>query len=276
MTSSRTLTWFIMVAGLAGLGLLMSATGAARPLQSVAQRAGEPLIAVTHSVTTPITEFFADLGRAGRLRDENRALMAENERLRSALAGAREGELREADLAALMALTNLPGGQLTVAGVIARDPSPVRDVIQINRGRRDGVEDGMSVAGKGGALIGTVEKSFDSVAWVRLITDPKSAANAIVQESRATATAVGAAGHVVRMEFVTQGAEVKPGDTVLTSGLGGSYPAGLLIGRVAKVEGGPLDVFKDVQVEPASRLSSLESVVVLTGFRPQPVEGIGR
>jgi rod shape-determining protein MreC len=266
-----------MVAALAGLGLLMSLTGAAQPLQSAAQRAAEPAEAALRSLSSPLTEVIATVGSLRRLRAENRELRLENERLRTALAQAREDEVRAATLTDLLRLGSQFGSdRLTVANVIARDPSPSRAVVLIDRGTRDGVQSGMPVLGKGGALVGTVERTLERSAWVRLITDPKSAANALIQESRWSAVAVGSPDHTVRMEFLEQGAEVKPGDTVLTSGLGGMYPAGLLIGRVAKVEGGPLDVFKRVQVEPAARLASLETVAVLTGFHPTPIEGLGR
>jgi len=277
VTLPRTLTWFLMVAVLAGVGLLMSLTGAAQPLQSAAQRIAEPAEAALRSLSAPLTEGLATLTSLRRLRAENRELRLENERLRVALAQAREDDVRAAALTELLRLGSQFGSdKLTVANVIARDPTPMRAVVLIDRGTRDGVQNGMPVLGKGGALVGTVERALEGNAWVRLITDPKSAANAIVQESRWSAVAVGGPDHTVRMEFLEQGAEVKPGDTVLTSGLGGVYPPGLLIGRVAKVEGGPLDVFKRVQVEPAARLSSLESVAVLTGFHPTPIEGLGR
>lgn len=266
-----------MVAALAGVGLLMSLTGAAQPLQSAAQRIAEPAEAALRPLSAPLTEGLATLTSFRRLRAENRELRLENERLRVALAQAREDDVRAAALTELLRLGSQFGSdKLTVANVIARDPTPMRAVVLIDRGTRDGVQNGMPVLGKGGALVGTVERALEGSAWVRLITDPKSAANAIVQESRWAAVAVGGPDHTVRMEFLEQGAEVKPGDTVLTSGLGGVYPPGLLIGRVAKVEGGPLDVFKRVQVEPAARLSSLESVAVLTGFHPTPIEGLGR
>lgn len=277
MTLPRTLTWFLTVVALAGGGLLMSLTGVARPLQSAAHRIAEPAETVLRSLSTPLTEGLATLTSLRRLRAENRELRLENERLRVALAQAREDDVRAAGLTELLRLASQFGSdKLTVANVIGRDPSPMRAVVLIDRGTRDGVQNGMPVLGKGGALVGTVERALEGNAWVRLITDPKSAANAIVQESRWSAVAVGSPDHTVRMEFLEQGAEVKPGDTVITSGLGGVYPPGLLIGRVAKVEGGPLDVFKRVQVEPAARLSSLEAVAVLTGFHPTPIEGLGR
>jgi len=277
VTLPRTLTWILMVAALAGLGLFMSFTGVAQPAQSAAQRAAEPAEAALRALSAPLTEAIATVSSLRRLRAENRELRLENERLRTALAQAREDDVRAATLTDLLRLGSQFGtDQLTVANVIARDPSPSRAVVLIDRGTHDGIQNGMPVLGKGGALVGTVERALDRSAWVRLITDPKSAANALIQESRWSAVAVGSPDHTVRMEFLEQGAEVKPGDTVLTSGLGGMYPAGLLIGRVAKVEGGPLDVFKRVQVEPAARLASLETVAVLSGFHPTPIERLGR
>jgi rod shape-determining protein MreC len=277
MTSSRTVTWFVSVSLLAALGLLMSFTGAARPMQSVAQRVAEPAESALHGVTSPLADFVANVGSYGRLRDENRDLRAENERLRAELALAREDETRTTELSDLLKIADqLNGDRLIYAAIVARDPSAVRDVVAINRGTRDGVQNGMPVLGKGGALIGTVERSLDSVAWVRLISDPQSRVNVVVQESRALALAVGAADKTPRLEFLPQSASVKAGDTVLTSGLGGSYPAGLLVGRIGKVEGGPADTFKRVRIDPAVRLASLESVAVLTSFQPTPIEGLGR
>jgi rod shape-determining protein MreC len=66
------------------------------------------------------------------------------------------------------------------------------------------------------------------------------------------------------MQFVSKSVDVKVGDTVMTSGLGGSYPAGYLLGRVSAVQGQPMDMFKRVSIEPAARLDNLEHVLVLT------------
>jgi rod shape-determining protein MreC len=277
MTSARTMTWFISVLLLAVLGLVMSFTGAARPLQSAAQDVVEPLEALVYDATTPLADFVANVGSYGRLRQENRDLQAENERLRAELAVVREDEARGAELSDLLKIGNpLNGDQLTFASVIARDHSALRDVLAINRGTKDGVEAGMPVLGRGGALIGTVERALDGVAWVRLISDSQSRVNVVVQESRAMALAAGSAERTVRLDLLPQTAAVKAGDTVLTSGLGGGYPAGLLVGRIDKVEGGPAETFKRVTIEPAARLGSLETVAVLSSFRPAPVEGLGR
>jgi rod shape-determining protein MreC len=276
VTSTRTFSWFIAIVALSVLGFVMSATGAAQPFQSVAQRVAAPIESLVHRVAAPPTDFISNIGRYGRLRDENRALRTENERLRALLAQTGEDDTRARDLADLTSLANVPGGSVTTASVIARGPSPVRDLVAINRGTNDGVQEGMTVVGKGGALVGTIEVAHATVAWVRLISDPRSAVNALVQESRARAVMNGSTGRGLSMDVPAQDGEVRAGDTIVTSGLGGGYPAGLAIGTVARVDGGPLDTFRHLEVEPAVRLSSIESVAVLTGFHPTPVEGIGR
>jgi len=64
---------------------------------------------------------------------------------------------------------------------------------------------------------------------------------------------------------------VRQGDTVITSGVGGSYPAGLVIGRVTGVGGERQDIFRSVTVEPLASLSKLENVLIMTSFLPKKV-----
>ena len=102
-----------------------------------------------------------------------------------------------------------------------------------------------------------------------LITDPKSAVSAIVQESRAEGVVAGNYDASLNMEFVGQGAAVKEGDFVLTSGVGGGYPAGIVIGRVSTVQKTEQDLFQKVSVDHLASLSNIEHVLVLTSFEPQ-------
>ena len=70
------------------------------------------------------------------------------------------------------------------------------------------------------------------------------------------------------MDLIPQDAEVELGSIVTTSGLGGSFPEALVIGRVTSVRGEPQDMFQEADVEPAANLSRLENVLVLTSFIP--------
>jgi rod shape-determining protein MreC len=73
-----------------------------------------------------------------------------------------------------------PEDQLLAANVIAEDTSGLKRMIAIDRGSNDGLDEGMVVLSRGGSLVGTVARAYDSFAWVRLITDPDSAINAQV------------------------------------------------------------------------------------------------
>ncbi|MDQ4100523.1 MAG: rod shape-determining protein MreC [Chloroflexota bacterium] len=274
MTSSRTASWLVTVALIALSGFFLTATGLAGPLRSGAQLVTEPLTAIVSGLTRPLADFVGNVGSYGDIREENRELRLENERLRADLARMREEETRTAEVEELLNLRSQRSTETFVlASVVGRDPNPLRDAIMISRGSGDGVREGMTVLGRGGALVGTVERVQEGMSWVRLITDAKSDVNAVIQESRAQALASGKPDGTVVMQFLAQGVEVKPGDTVLTSGLGGSYPREYLIGTIRKVEGGTLDVFKEAEIEPAVRLSSLEHVAVLTSFQPLKLGG---
>jgi rod shape-determining protein MreC len=268
------MSWLLSVSLIAIGGFLLSAIGLAGPLRSGVMLLAEPFIAGVDRVTSPAVDVIANAGSYGDILNENRDLRLENERLRSDLAQLREEQARAADVDALLNLqSSRRNDTLVFAAVIGRDPNPQRSVVAISRGSGDGIKEGMSVLGRGGALVGTVESTEQGMSWVRLINDPQSDVNGIIQESRATALASGRPGGGIRMEFLAQGVEVKPGDTVITSGLGGTYPQELVIGRVKSVEGNTLDVYKNAEVEPAVRLSSLENVAVLTSFQPLKLGG---
>ena len=79
---------------------------------------------------------------------------------------------------------------------------------------------------------------------------------------------VGAADGTLTMEFVEETADVKEGDLVTTSGVGGRHPPGELIGQVVEAERAAQQLFQQVRVQPLADLSRLESVLVLTSFLP--------
>jgi rod shape-determining protein MreC len=273
MPLSRPLTWTLslLFIGLVALGI--SRIGAADPLQSLAERIASPFAAGIHAISAPVADFVDNVGSYGGLRKENRDLRAENERLNAEVNQLREEQAQSAQLAALNQTAQLfPDADFATANVIARDPSNIHDAVLIDKGTNDGVMTGMVVLGKEGALIGTVSKALSTTAWIRLITDPDSDVNAAVQETRAMAIVSGGLGHKLQMGFVAEGTDVKPGDTVVTSGLGGNFPKSILIGKVSKVEGSPTDLFQRIQVDPAVHPGTLETVLVMTSFVPSRLD----
>jgi rod shape-determining protein MreC len=262
---------------MAGLTLILFTLGQVRlldPVQGLFLTAGQPIEQGLRSIFRPVSSTLGNLTRAGDLEAKNRELRLEIERLQ-----VRVQELeREAELVKELeqALETIRGGDAEtrlLATVVHRDASAYSDVISINRGSDDGLREGMVVLSPQGSVLGSVTRTFASQAFVRLITDSRSRVAAIVPETQAEGVVKGGFSGDLTLDLAR--AEVRKDDVVVTSGLGGNFPAGLPVARVVEVAGTPQDLFRSVTLEPLVRLSTVETVVVLMGFLPQSVE-LGR
>lgn len=121
------------------------------------------------------------------------------------------------------------------ARIIARGALASSDVI-IDRGSQDGIQKGNAVVIGDGFLLGTVADVRETQATVRLIEDPRSAVTAtIFGETKTIGLVIGNEGAVLTLQYVPQDASIAVGDSVVTSGLGGGIPEGLLIGIIESV-----------------------------------------
>jgi rod shape-determining protein MreC len=258
-----------------GFGLLLlalSGIGLARPIEDASYEVIAPIESALRSLAEPIANTVSNYGDVRDLTLENDALRAENERLNAEIARLREETTRREELERLLAVKNsLSNQEFIAASVFARDPSNLRQVVAIDRGRNDGLKAGMPVVTEGNTLVGTVTQVEDDHAWVTLVTDVDSAISCRILESRDEGVVSGGYNRRLAMEFVSQDATVKEGDTVVTSGLGGTYPAGLVLGKVTGISGQRQEIFRRVTVEPLASLARLETVLVMTSFVPTRV-----
>ncbi|UCH86903.1 MAG: rod shape-determining protein MreC [Dehalococcoidia bacterium] len=263
----RTLVWLLVVGLFALLGIVLSQLGALDPVKNGALTVTSPLERGLRAAASPAADFFDNVAERQDLEDENRLLRQQIEELTAEIASLKEDEFTAADLATLAEVEeSRPDDEFLTARVIARDPSNLKERLAIDCGSDDGISEGMVVMSEGGSLVGVTSKVLDDFAWVTLITDSNSNVNAMVLESRAQGVVSGSLHDGLSMDLIPQDAEVEPGNTVATSGLGGTFPQALLIGQVASVRGEPQDVFQKAEVEPAASLSRLENVLVLTSF----------
>jgi rod shape-determining protein MreC len=114
-------------------------------------------------------------------------------------------------------------------------------------------------------VIGQILKTAPDYATILLITDYNSAIDSIVQRTRAKAIVEGKGENRCQLKYLLRADEVIVGDIVVTSGLGGNFPKGLMVGEIRKVDKRGHGVFQNAELVPSVDLTKLEEVLVITG-----------
>lgn len=232
------------------------------------QAAAAPVGAVGEYVTRPVRGVISWVSDLGVSRSQLEALRQQNSQLRNQVATLEEARLENERLRALVNFVQTNKLKSVGANVIGRPANSWEGVITIDKGTADGVQADMPVVGAQGLLGQTTDVTARS-ARVRLITDPQSGVAALIQANRAQGVVRGSIDGHVSLDFVSHETTVKAGDIVITSGIGGVYPKGLVIGEVTAVHNPPNSLYQDIQLAPASNIAGLEDVVVLIGATPR-------
>ncbi len=156
------------------------------------------------------------------------------------------------------------------AMVIARDPGTWTSVIIVNKGTNDGITKDMPVVTPQG-LVGNVVQAYATSAKIQLILDPRSAVGALNQRSESRVAGIvegsGTNHNAPRLLNLARDADIVAGDTVVTSGFGGIYPKGLVVGEVLDVVNDEGGLLKYAVLKPAVDFDKLEEVFILIHSR---------
>ena len=268
MQRGGTLLFLLLFVSLAVVTLVLDRANRLQPAKDLVAQVTAPIQGVLAAATRRVTdlrEFFIDVEEC-RAKNEDLQLLVdqliiENVRLR-------EAEIENVNLRAQLNFKQAnPSFKLLSAQVIGRDPSNLAGYLIIDRGREEGVAVGMPVLTDRG-LVGRVTETAPHSSKILVITDPSSSVNALIQESRATGVVQGSVVQGLVMRYIQQTEEVKPGDLVLTSGLGGNFPTRLIVGQVTSVVKKDVELFQQAQIRPSVDFGRLEMVMVLTSFHP--------
>jgi rod shape-determining protein MreC len=195
---------------------------------------------------------------------ENARLTAEIGQLELRLQEQRALALRGERLQQLLDLRATIGRKTIAADIVAGDATSWFRTVTIDRGASDGVNADMAVLSPRGVVGRVIDRPSAHAARVQLLVDRNAAAGALIERSRAGGIVVGDDGVALRMDYVSNLADVQVGDVVVTSGLDQVYPQGFVIGEVVAVERGT-GLYKQIRVKPAVDFSSLEEVLVVSG-----------
>jgi rod shape-determining protein MreC len=150
-----------------------------------------------------------------------------------------------------------------VARVIGRDPTNWSSSVIIDRGQRHGIQANMCCVTEAG-VVGKVLEAGEVTSKVMLINDPNSSVASLIQRSREQGIISGTITGQCRLHFLPGNSDVKASDIIITSGLGGVYPKGLVIGRVVEIEDETGGLSRSCRVKPAANLSGLEEILIMS------------
>ena len=204
------------------------------------------------------------------LEEENRMLKQKIAQLQEENYGMKEMKLANERLRELLQFRKKNSSSMIGAEVIGQDPSSWFKSVTIDKGERDGVKKGMAVISPAG-VIGQILKTAPHYAVVLLLTDYNSAIDSVVQRTRAKAIVEGKGENRCQLKYLLRADEVAVGDVVITSGLGGNFPKGLMIGDIKKVDKKGHGVFQYAELVPSVDLTQLEEVfVIMEPLLPSP------
>ncbi len=146
--------------------------------------------------------------------------------------------------------------------VIGRDSTQWSKMIFIDKGTDDGIRGNVAVVTDAG-IVGHIVHSTATTSKVLLITDSRSAVDSLFQNTRVPGVSTGTGNGLCEIKFVPIDAELEVGDRVVSSGLGGVFPKGWMIGTVVNTVKRKQELFQDVVVAPSVDFSRLEDVLVL-------------
>lgn len=247
--------------------------GPIRRVQEVAVSIVAPLQDGIARVFRPVGDFLNALGDLPDARREAAALRAEREGVEEQLRRIPEILRENERLRGLVGEKDWAQGKKIGARVIGEGPSNQESTRFLDKGRNDGVEEGMSVVSVEG-LVGRVAFVATSYSKVILVIDPQHSVGARLTATGETGVLTGRAEDDLRFEFIDPEIEVKVGETVVTSGYDcGIYPAGIPIGNVTNVEKSRDGLSKRASVRPFVPYGRLDFVLVLLETGPIPSEG---
>lgn len=267
------ITFLIMLA-FAIVLIMFDQGGRAEVPQDWAQRLILPFESRFSQVSHRIDELVDTVQNLSNLKDENEALRRQIESL--TLVHVQNLELKQENERFRELLDfqeSNPNYTLRAAEVVERDEaatvigeeiSNLVQAVRIDKGRESGVERGMSVITPRG-LVGQVLESGEGWAKVLLVNDDNSNITSFVQEGRASGIVVGT-GNGLIMRYIPHDQRIEAEDVVLSAGLGGKFPKGLVIGVIESVERHDINTSQEAVVRSTIDFNQLEYVFVIRSF----------
>ncbi len=272
-SKDRSLTWtrtlyLLVTLVLVSLALILLSQGRyLQPFESAAGQVLSPVQQAAHDATSTVGGWIDALRRMNQLEAENKKL---REALDSVTAENAVYEVYKRENQQLRAMLKFQADRPDIKAVLVNniggDPTGLMEIMTIDQGSEDGIAPGMPVVSPGGILVGQVSAVKADRSTVLLVTDVESHVSVATQRTLTPGVLDGQwqKGGRLLVRRIPRDADLKEGDILLTSGVGGTFPKGLIVGQVSKISQNDVQTEKQAEAYPLVELNSLENVLVIT------------
>lgn len=244
------------------IGFIIAPTSALKRIKNVFHQSIKPSVIVSNYAVDSTARFFRNLVHLNSLNIENQRLIKENLGLQSQLSILKEAQHENEILKKEMGFLNQKSDlKLTPANIVGRSLTGYIRSVVIDRGVQDGLKEGQAVVSQG-FLVGQVKTVFPNTAEVILITDNNSLVPVVLQESRGTGLLRGGLEGLT-VEDIPLNIAIKKDEQVVTSGLGGEIPLGIMVGQVQETISHEGEIFQKATVKSPISIYFLEFVFVI-------------
>lgn len=232
------------------------------PLHRLAGKIFSPVSSFLHKGGVRLNRAFHEIEQLGSLGQQNDELRGENLSLNSRLSQLSELEAENSQLRAQLGYAARSKTQTLPAEVISFQPDSIRQFVQINKGESSGVKENAAVI-SGDALVGRVGEVSGSSSAVMLVNDPEFRVLVMNQAGTVPGIIKGQPGGAIIMERIQKNQNLSIGDVIVTSGLDGQFPKGLVVGRVESIDESSDGIFMVAGITPAADLRRISLVQVV-------------
>lgn len=242
-------------------------------------RVSEPVQSASAWLARGISNLWGDYVYLVDVKGDNKRLAFENARLEERVRRLEQQEIENRRLRRLLGLRESMPGDVVSAQVIGKDVTDFFRVfrLSLDRGARD-VRKEMPVVALGG-VVGIVQRVAGDTVDVKLVLDPESAVDVVVERTGARGIVRGTSDqtkYLLKVEYAQRTDEVDIGDLLVTSGVGRRFPKGLPVARVTRVVKRDFGIYQELEGVPTVDFSRLEEVLILTSPpSDQPVPSSG-
>lgn len=225
-----------------------------------------PVEEIIHSAGKNVYDFFRAFIMVWDIKEENIELKTKNRELVNKLVDFEGMKVENELLKSHLENENIKDYEFAMADIVGSNPQNDKLYLLINKGKEDGIDVGMPVVISGNCLVGKIVEANSKYSKVLLINDGSSKLNGITNDGRVSGVVEGGHGYYLLMDMVSQDSKLQEEEIVITSGMDGQFPKGLVIGTIKEIKKFDNQIFQQAMLKPFFEINELEKLFVITNL----------